>query len=125
MNKVEELQNKISDIIYSNATCIDFADPNKVWKAIDKEIREYTQQVKQKLLEHTIPAQKFFHALPPIAKDEYYQFINDLKTNDNWQQKQKEPDINDPKFWEHVGQSDTWLNESKYQKALKNGNLIR
>ena len=29
------------------------------------------------------------------------------------------PDINDPKFWEHVGQSDTWLNDSKYQKALK------
>lgn len=33
--------------------------------------------------------------------------------------KAEKPDINDPKFWEHVGQSDTWLNESKYKKALK------
>ena len=32
---------------------------------------------------------------------------------------EKEPDINNPKFWEHVGQYDTWLNESKYRKALK------
>ncbi len=31
----------------------------------------------------------------------------------------KEPDINNPEFWEHVGFSDTWLNDSKYRKALR------
>ena len=47
MNKAEEakkLQNRISDIIYANATCIDFADPQKVWQDIDKEIQDSLQQ---------------------------------------------------------------------------------
>ena len=47
MNKAEEakkLQNRISDIIYANATCIDFADSQKVWQDIDKEIQDSLQQ---------------------------------------------------------------------------------
>ena len=41
---------------------------------VAKLLSEYAQQVKQELFKE-IESQKFFHALPPTAKDEYYEFV--------------------------------------------------
>ena len=41
----------------------------------ETELEEYAQQVRQELFKK-IESQKFFHALPPTAKDEYYDFVN-------------------------------------------------
>jgi len=37
-------------------------------------VDKYAQQVRQELFKK-IESQKFFHALPPTAKDEYYEFV--------------------------------------------------
>ena len=63
MNKAEEakkLQNRISDIIYANATCIDFADPQKVWQDIGKEIQDSLQQYDEQCREEAIEFHKWF-----------------------------------------------------------------
>ena len=71
MNKAE-LEDKLNDLIqYSEEYGIPQGDIPKIIELAE----QYAQQVKVELLEDIIPSQKFFHALPPIAKDEYYQFI--------------------------------------------------
>ena len=75
MNKAEKwLRDKLFGEEYTYSSSPDeIVFPIKDYAAW---MREYTDEVSRELLENIIPSQKFFHALPPVAKDEYYEFVN-------------------------------------------------
>ena len=87
MDKAEEakkLQNRISDIIYANATCIDFADPQKVWQDIDKEIQDFLQQYAREREVELINFLKKSHPYPknifiPPTNEQWKKFHKTLR----------------------------------------------
>jgi len=74
MNKEEEVLLKKMHEIWPRYTTLDNMFGLHEKRLILEAIKEYAQQVKQELFKK-IESQKFFHALPPTAKDEYYEFV--------------------------------------------------